>query len=710
MFLNLNTLILRSRNELKSLFKTKSHLSEASFAVLIESMLNKRDDQFHGVWRSGRTYRPGDVVIYNSALWKMIADTEICAKCEESPRKDSNIWRSLIVPVEDNDWEVIAAEGVMWAKVFDKIGIGIGRHGTEAAQRERPEARLDVRQLKRGRWLLFPEQVEQTQFTLLHYNSETERSYLITGLSQEAVNWLTDAAKGFVFRKGQTLPDENQTTAVEATTGQVLMVIQPKRTLGGTELATLGLNVDEPEAMLDITDRQRGQLLFTPDEKRDPALSIVNLAPECEQNYVAIGVGQAESVFVSDASNGFVFRQGGEYGQYRNEKNINQGDFLTLIRQHPTQPRPQVGIGIDDPQARLHIQDSDAAQTPLIQVQILPERWTSPETRSPSGAAPVISLLNQRSTNESTYLTSGLGDRTAGWVTDAEDGFIFRRGGQAGIDGNEQQLDRGIPHLSIRKNGFVGIGTEEPVANLDIVNKPGSDKPSGQFLFNLDKKVNPALGILNLRPDSKDNYFTIGADNNHAILVTDSQYGFLFKKGYEFGINDNQIDINQGTTLVSIRPEGTGQLGIGKQPRDYELDVNGMMRGFTIYQNTNSTQIGSYKPLEAVLERVRLLQPITFQWNSETGFQSAEEQIGLLAHEVDDVFPQVVKTDSDGTQAIAYQNLVPVLIQALKELIEQRDETRQNLQTLQDNFRTYQQRTDTQLQQLNDRLRRLEQE
>ncbi|MBD1848315.1 tail fiber domain-containing protein [Cyanobacteria bacterium FACHB-63] len=717
MFLNLNTLILRSRNELKSLFKTKSHLSEASFAALIESMLNKRDDQFHGVWRPGRTYRPGDVVIYNSALWEMIPDTknpdtkntEICAKCEESPRKDSKIWRSLMVPVEDNDWEVIVAEGVMWAKVFDKIGIGIGRHGTEEAQRERPEARLDVRKLERGRWLLFPEQVEQTQFTLLHYHAETERSYLVTGLSQEAVNWLTDAAKGFVFRKGQTLPDEKQTSSVEATTGQVLMVIQPKRTLGGTELATLGLNVDEPEAMLDITDRQRGQLLFTPDEKRDPALSIVNLAPECEQNYVAIGVGQAESVFVSDASNGFVFRRGGEYGQYRNEKNINQGDFLTLIRQHPTQPRPQVGIGIDAPQARLHIQDSDPAQPQFLQVQILPERFTPPETLSTGDAAPVISLLNQRSMNESTYLTSGLGNQTAGWVTDAENGFIFRQGGQAGIDGNEQQIDRGIPHLSIRKNGFVGIGTEKPTANLDIVNKPGGE-PSGRFLFNLDKKVNPALGILNLRPGSKDNYFTIGADNNHAILVTDSQYGFLFKKGYEFGTNDSEIDINQGTTLVSIRPEGTGQLGIGKQPRDYELDINGMMRGFTIYQNTNSTQIGSYKPLEAVLERVRLLQPITFQWNSGTGFQSAGEQIGLLAHEVDDVFPQVVKTDSDGTQAIAYQNLVPVLIKALKELIEQRDETHQNLQTLQDNFRAYQQRTDTQLQQLNDRLRRLEQE
>jgi len=42
--LNPNTMILRNRNELKSLFKNNSKLSQDHFAALIESMLNKRED------------------------------------------------------------------------------------------------------------------------------------------------------------------------------------------------------------------------------------------------------------------------------------------------------------------------------------------------------------------------------------------------------------------------------------------------------------------------------------------------------------------------------------------------------------------------------------------------------------------------------------------------------------------------------------------
>jgi Chaperone of endosialidase len=338
----------------------------------------------------------------------------------------------------------------------------------------------------------------------------------------------------------------------------------------------------------------------------------------------------------------------------------------------------------------------------------------------PSGeAAPVISILNLISTTQPTYLTSGLGNKVSGWVSNAKQGFVFRQGGPA-IDANQHCLDQGQTHLVIRENGYIGMGTEEPYTNLDIVNKSSS----GKFLFNLDRKVNPALGILNLRPDTKNNYFTVGADNNHAILVTDSQYGFLFKFGVEFGTNDSQVDINQGFTLlsmypegkdndkdrpgiVSIRPEGKGRLGIGKKPMDYELDIRGMTRTFTVYQDTNSNQISNLKPLTKVLEKIKLLQPITFQWNSPD-FRDAGEQIGLLADAVDDVFPQVVKTSSDGTRAVAYQNLVPVLIQGLKELITERDQTRQDLQTLQSEFTVYQQQMEARLQQLADRIERCE--
>lgn len=91
--------VLRSRNELKNLFKNKSRLSETHFAELIASMLNKRDDQFHGLWQEGKTYRQGDVVYYQGALWEMQAATEICAHEDEAPGKDDQ-WKSLLKELE----------------------------------------------------------------------------------------------------------------------------------------------------------------------------------------------------------------------------------------------------------------------------------------------------------------------------------------------------------------------------------------------------------------------------------------------------------------------------------------------------------------------------------------------------------------------------------------------------------------------------------
>lgn len=685
---------LRNRNELKSLFKNNRRLSESDFVELIDSMLNKRDDQFHGAWKPGHTYRPGDVVIYGGALWIMSAETEICSKPDQPPSKENPQWTSLIIPVDDEDWEVLREEGVMWAKVFDKIGIGIG-----SLEGERPEARLDIRQQNRGRWLLFPEQSDQTQFSLLHY-APPESSYLTTGLSLEEVNWLSDAAKGFVFRKGRVLTEEAEALELDPTDGQVLMVVKPKRIQGGGELATLGLNVDDPVAMLDIRDGDRGQLLFTPEEKRDPALTIINLDPKTDLNYLALGVGATESAFVSDAPNGFVFRQGNDYGTYCAEKSINQGNLLMLIRQSTDPLCPQVGIGTGHPKARLEIVDRDRTQ-----IRLLPELPASQPDSPPTGeTAPLISLLNLQPPQQQTYLTTGLSGSVAGWVTNAAQGFAFRYGGAASVDNNSQRLDQGKTHLVIREDGRIGMGTETPYTKLEIVNDSGS----GKFLFNLDQKVNPALGILNLRPGSKENYFTIGADNDQALLVTDSQYGFLFRAGREYGQNDSQIDVNQGDTLVSIRPEGRGRMGIGKLPSNYELDVHGMARVFTLYQDTNESLITKQKPLTGALKKIRELRPITFEWTNATGFQREGEQLGLVAHEVDDVFPQVVKTANDGTKAVAYQNLVPALIQALKELIDERDQTQRQLETLRNEFTGYQQQMGDRLQTLIDRVEQLE--
>jgi len=76
------------------------------------------------------------------------------------------------------------------------------------------------------------------------------------------------------------------------------------------------------------------------------------------------------------------------------------------------------------------------------------------------------------------------------------------------------------------------------------------------------------------------------------------------------------------------------------------------------------------EPLHASLGKVLQLRGVSYQWerqkNRGRGF-SADREIGLIAQEVEKVLPELVHTDGTGYKSIAYDKLVPVLIEAVKE-------------------------------------------
>ena len=53
---------------------------------------------------------------------------------------------------------------------------------------------------------------------------------------------------------------------------------------------------------------------------------------------------------------------------------------------------------------------------------------------------------------------------------------------------------------------------------------------------------------------------------------------------------------------------------------------------------------------------------------------SNKADIGVVAQEVEKVFPQLVQTDSEGYKSVAYGNLVAPLIEAIKEISNKLDE------------------------------------
>lgn len=78
--------------------------------------------------------------------------------------------------------------------------------------------------------------------------------------------------------------------------------------------------------------------------------------------------------------------------------------------------------------------------------------------------------------------------------------------------------------------------------------------------------------------------------------------------------------------------------------------------------------------IDDALERVRWLNGVEFTWDKEAIGKlenvgpKPDKDIGLIAQDVEKVFPQAVMLRDDGYKAVDYSKLVPVLIEAIKEL------------------------------------------
>lgn len=83
-------------------------------------------------------------------------------------------------------------------------------------------------------------------------------------------------------------------------------------------------------------------------------------------------------------------------------------------------------------------------------------------------------------------------------------------------------------------------------------------------------------------------------------------------------------------------------------------------------------------PLQNSLQKLLKLGGYTYNWIDKA--RSQNQQIGVIAQEVESQFPELVDTDKDGIKSVAYGHLVPVLIEAIKEQQAQIDELKKLLE------------------------------
>jgi hypothetical protein len=120
--------------------------------------------------------------------------------------------------------------------------------------------------------------------------------------------------------------------------------------------------------------------------------------------------------------------------------------------------------------------------------------------------------------------------------------------------------------------------------------------------------------------------------------------------------------------------------------------------------------------IDGALDKVLKLRGVSYYWKNREEMAAAKgvsvdnllygydskKHIGVIAQEIEKVFPEVVNTDPEGFKSVNYSDLAPVLIEAVKELKAEKDE-------LQTTVTTQQAKIDNQQQQI-DELKRLVEE
>ncbi len=179
-----------------------------------------------------------------------------------------------------------------------------------------------------------------------------------------------------------------------------------------------------------------------------------------------------------------------------------------------------------------------------------------------------------------------------------------------------------------------------------------------------------------------------------------------------------------------INVSSTGKVGLNKTSPSYQLDVSGDLRvsdsgddlifeNGDLYPDAGSSSLGTYsymwdylyayeayfyyyetyysdkrlktdiKDLDSSIDKLLALRPVKYKMKDKENIDKSIEdsnteieQMGLIAQEVQEIFPEIVTEDKEGILGIRYTALIPILIKAFKEQQEEIEDLKSRLEKL----------------------------
>ena len=90
----------------------------------------------------------------------------------------------------------------------------------------------------------------------------------------------------------------------------------------------------------------------------------------------------------------------------------------------------------------------------------------------------------------------------------------------------------------------------------------------------------------------------------------------------------------------------------------------------TAYYSSDIRLKENIQPIENALEKVNQISGNTYDWKE--GYEEIHSHkgndIGVIAQEIEEILPQIVTNRDNGFKAVQYEKIIPLLIEAIKEL------------------------------------------
>lgn len=210
-------------------------------------------------------------------------------------------------------------------------------------------------------------------------------------------------------------------------------------------------------------------------------------------------------------------------------------------------------------------------------------------------------------------------------------------GSMAGLnntDGNYNTLIGYISGMNIKSSGntFVGCHTGQDAStgdnNLLLGNYSGAGLTTGSYNVFIGKVTSPV------------------ANTNKNIIIADGE----------------------GNQRINILDNGN--MGVGTASPTERLEVNGNAKAIAFISISDKKFKKNIKSLENSLETIEALNGKSYQWNieefKEKKFDSRNHS-GFIAQDLEKVLPHLVYTTENQEKAVNYIELIPYLVEAIKE-------------------------------------------